>query len=71
VQAAEDVELPCKSLIQSGAPPEARRAMLTAFCTAPCTELRQLVTQFRDFVGFVERDARGMVRATERCAGRR
>lgn len=69
MQAAEDVELPCKTLIQSGAPPDARRAMLAAFCTSPCTELRQLVTQFHDFVAFVERDARGMVRVARAVAG--
>ena len=63
LQAAEETELPCKALIQNNASPAERKAVLDAYCIAPCAQITALVQQFKDFVAFMERDARGLVRA--------
>lgn len=61
-QAAEDTELPCKAVLQSSAPAEARASLLARFCLAPCVEIGTLAREFRLFVAFVQKDMARMVR---------
>ena len=35
------------------------------FCVAPCSELRQLHDEFRAVIGFVQKEARGRVSASQ------
>ena len=61
VQAAEDTELPCKEMLQRENSTLEYKSMMDRYCLSPCDELSSLYHEFRDFVRFVETDAKERV----------